>query len=274
MVGYAEAMDLVFQAHAELRPTENHIKQLHQLLLKHSPKDERHRGRYKTLANHVVAKDAQGVQVGIVFDTTTPFDTPREMEALVHWLSKTVQEESFHPLLLVAVFVVRFLAIHPFQDGNGRLSRILTTLLLLRAGYAYVPYASLEHVIEENKDLYYKALRRTQLTLKSTQADWEPWLGFFLRCLKKQKDRLQQRLDKEHQASVADDALPSLSVEILKLLTLHERLTIAEIVKLTNANQNTLKVRLRELVELCRIQRFGKARATWYRLAQLPFQGS
>ena len=123
------------------------------------------------------------------------------------------------------------------------------------------------------KDLYYKALRRTQLTLKSTQADWEPWLGFFLRCLKKQKDRLQQRLDKEHQASIADDALPSLSVEILKLLTLHERLTIAEIVKLTNANQNTLKVRLRELVELCRIQRFGKARATWYRLAQLPFQG-
>jgi Fic family protein len=136
-----------------------------------------------------------------------------------------------------------------------------------------VPYASLEHVIEENKDLYYKALRRTQRTLKSTQADWEPWLGFFLRCLKKQKDRLQQRLDKELQASVADDALPSLSVEILKLLTLHERLTIAEIVKLTNANQNTLKVRLRELVELCRIQRFGKARATWYRLAQLPFQG-
>jgi Fic family protein len=273
VVGYAEAMDLVFQAHAELRPTENHIKQLHQLLLKHSPKDERHRGRYKTLTNHVVAKDAQGVQVGVVFDTTTPFDTPREMEALVHWLNKAVQEESFHPLLLVAVFVVRFLAIHPFQDGNGRLSRILTTLLLLRAGYAYVPYASLEHVIEENKDLYYKALRRTQLTFKSTQADWEPWLGFFLRCLKKQKDRLQQRLDKEHQASIADDALPSLSVEILKLLTLHERLTIAEIVKLTNANQNTLKVRLRELVELCRIQRFGKARATWYRLAQLPFQG-
>ena len=137
---------------------------------------------------------------------------------------------------------MRFLAIHPFQDGNGRLSRILTTLLLLRAGYAYVPYASLEHVIEENKDLYYKALRRTQLTLKSTQADWAPWLGFFLRCLKKQKDRLQQRLDKEHQASITD--------------------------------QNTLKVRLRELVQLCRIQRFGKARATWYRLAQLPFQGS
>jgi Fic family protein len=266
VAGYAEAMDLVFQAYTDLRPTENHIKQLHQILLKHSNKDERHRGHYKTLTNHVVAKDAQGVEVGVVFETTPPFDTPREMEALVHWLNKGIQEESFHPLLLVAVFVVWFLAIHPFQDGNGRLSRILTTLLLLRAGYAYVPYASLEHVIEENKDLYYKALRRTQLTLKTDQPDWEPWLGFFLRCLKQQKDRLQQRLDREQQASASDDALPSLSLEILKLLSIHERLTIAEMVKLTSANQNTIKVRLRELVEVGRIQRFGKARATWYRL--------
>lgn len=269
VAGYAEAMDLVFQAYTDLRPTENHIKQLHQILLKHSNKDERHRGQYKTLANHVVAKDAQGIEVGVVFETTPPFDTPREMEALVHWLNKAIQEESFHPLLLVAVFVVWFLAIHPFQDGNGRLSRILTTLLLLRAGYAYVPYASLEHVIEENKDLYYKALRRTQLTLKTDQPDWEPWLGFFLRCLKQQKDRLQKRLDREQQATSSDDALPSLSLEILKLLSIYERLTIAEMVKLTSANQNTIKVRLRELVEVGRIQRFGKARATWYRLSQL-----
>ena len=152
VAGYAEAMDLVFQAYEDLRLTENHINQLHQTLLRHSEKDEHHRGAYKKLRNDVVAIDADGKQLGVVFETATPFATSREMESLVAWTRKAIEEESLHPLLIIAVFVVQFLAIHPFQDGNGRLSRILTTLLLLRAGYAYAPYASLERVIEENKD--------------------------------------------------------------------------------------------------------------------------
>lgn len=264
VAGYAEAMDLVFQSYEDLHLTENHIRQLHQQLLRHSNKDERHRGDYKTLANHVVAKDAQGNEVGIVFETATPFDTPREMEELVKWMKKAIDETSMHPLLIIAVFTVVFLAIHPFQDGNGRLSRILTTLMLLRAGYDYVPYASLESVVEENKDLYYKALRRTQKTLKQNSPDWEPWLGFFLRCLKKQKNNLAAKIEKDRDK--ADVTLPTLSLDILKLLQENERLTIAEIVKQTGANQNTLKVRLRELVIDGHIKRHGKARATWYSL--------
>lgn len=193
-------MDLVLEAYGDLRLTENHIRQLHQTLLRHSDKDERHRGSYKTLPNHVVAFDADGREIGIVFATATPVDTPREMENLIAWTRKAIDEEALHPLLVTAVFIVTFLAIHPFQDGNGRLSRVLTTLLLLRAGYAYVPYASLERVIEDNKDLYYKALRRTQTTLKDTAPDWEPWIGFFLRCLKKQKDSLAVRLERERTA--------------------------------------------------------------------------
>lgn len=267
VAGYAEAMDLIFQAFGEMRITENHIRQLHQILLKHSTKDERHRGDYKKLDNHVVAKDADGKEIGVVFETTTPLDTPREMEELVHWLGKAIDEETMHPLLIVAVFIVMFLAIHPFQDGNGRLSRVLTTLMMLRAGYAYVPYASMERIIEENKDLYYKALRRTQKSLKSENYDWEPWIGFFLRCVKKQKDQLQKRLDKEKQSEDSDASLPELSVNILALLQEHERLSISDIVDHTGANQNTLKVRLRELVEAGRIQRHGKARATWYSLS-------
>ncbi|MDN3720379.1 Fic family protein [Roseibium salinum] len=179
VAGYAEAMDLVFQAYDDLRLTENHIGQLHKTLLRHSVKDERHRGSYKTLRNDVVAMDTDGNQIGVVFETAPPFDTPREMESLVTWTRKAIEEESLHPLLIISVFVVQFLAFHPFQDGNGRLSRVLTTLLLLRAGYVYAPYASLERVIEENKDLYYKALRRTQTTLKNDKPDWLPWIGFF-----------------------------------------------------------------------------------------------
>jgi len=264
VAGYAEVMDLVFQAYEDLHLTENHIRQLHQTLLRHSTKDDRHRGEYKTLANHVVAKDADGREIAVVFETATPFDTPREMEALVKWASKAIDESAMHPLLIIAVFNVVLLAIHPFHDCNGRLSRILTTLLLLRAGYEYVPYASLESIIEENKDIYYKALRRTQTTLANDMPDWEPWLGFFLRCLKKQKSNLAVKVKQEKKAS--DTSLPLLSVQVLKLLEQHERLTIAQMVELMAANQNTLKVRLRELVNEDRIQRHGKARATWYSL--------
>jgi Fic family protein len=264
VAGYAEAMDLVFQAYEDLRLTENHINQLHQTLLRHSEKDEHHRGAYKKLRNDVVAIDADGKQLGVVFETATPFDTPREMEALVTWTRKAIEEESLHPRLIIAVFVVQFLAIHPFQDGNGRLSRILTTLLLLRAGYVYAPYASLERVIEENKDLYYKALRRTQTTLKSDRADWEPWVGFFLRCLKKQKDSLAARLDQERQAQNNDDGLSDLALQMLTLFKISERVTLAQMEEQLGANRNTLKVRLRELVAAGRIKRHGKARATWY----------
>ncbi|BBK31034.1 Fic family protein [Stella humosa] len=269
VAGYAEAMDLVFEAHADLRLTENHIRQLHQTLLRHSRKDERHRGAYKTLSNDVVAFDADGRAIGVVFATAMPFDTPRKMEELVAWTRKATAEQSLHPLVVTAVFIVTFLAIHPFQDGNGRLSRILTTLLLLRAGYAYVPYASLERVIEDNKDHYYKALRRTQTTLDGDQPDWEPWIGFFLRCLKRQKDGLLRRLERE-----ADrDRLPEISRLILAALEQTGRLSIAELEAVIGTNRNTLKVRLRELVAAGQVRRHGKARATWYALPGLPSPG-
>ena len=269
VVGYAEAMDLVFQAFEDLRLTENHIRQLHQTLLRHSEKDARHRGDYKKLPHHVVAKNAEGREIGVVFETATPFATPNAMEELVQWTIKTIDEDAMHPLLIVAVFTVVFLAIHPFQDGNGRLSRILTTLLLLRAGYEYVPYISLESIIEDNKDLYYKALRRTQTSLKQDTPDWEPWLGFFLRCMKKHKDNLIAKVavaTVEHQktTSLDDATLPDLSRQVLQLLANNERMTIADMVHATTANQNTLKVRLRELVNSGRIHRYGKGKATWY----------
>lgn len=263
VAGYAAAMELLFQSWEELTLTENHLKQLHAVLLKFSTKDEHHRGQYKRAPNHVVAYDQDGREVGVIFETTAPFQTPLEMQALVAWMNQALEEKHLHPLLIIAVFVVRLLAIHPFQDGNGRLSRILTTLLLLRSGYAYAPYASLESVIEENKDLYYAALRKTQSTLRKTRPNWEAWTIFFLHCLKKQKDNLSAKLQRER---ILAQSLPSLSLMILKLLREHHRLTIAELERLTGANRNTLKVRLRELTQAHRIAKYGKARATWYTL--------
>jgi len=261
VAGYAKAMDLLFQSWEELTLTENHLKQLHSVLLSFSSKDEYHRGQYKRTSNNVVAYDRDGKEIGVIFETASPFQTPVEMEQLIEWTNIALTEKLLHPLLMISVFVVRFLAIHPFQDGNGRLSRILTTLLLLRNGYAYVPYASLEGVIEENKDLYYGTLRKTQGTLKQAKPDWETWTVFFLRCLKKQKDNLTEKLERER---IAAPPLLPLSVTILRLLREHEQLTISELERLTGANKNTLKVRLRELTKDGQITKHGQARATRY----------
>jgi Fic family protein len=264
VAGYAGAMDLLFQSWEELTLTENHLKQLHAVLLSFSAKDEYHRGQYKRSPNNVVAYDRDGKEIGVIFETTSPFQTPLEMQQLVQWTNEALTDKLLHPLLVFAIFVVRFLAIHPFQDGNGRLSRILTTLLLLRGGYSYVTYASLESVIEENKDLYYAALRKTQRTLKRAKRDWETWIVFFLRCLKKQKDNLAEKLERER---IVAQAMPPLSLTILKLLREHERLTISELERLTGANKNTIKVRLRELTQSGQIAKHGQARATRYTLA-------
>ena len=169
VAGYAEVMDLVFGAWQDIPFTENYIKQLHQILLQHSEKDAWHRGQYKTNTNSVAAFNEHGEQIGIVFQTASPFDAPRLMSELVSWVNEQRESKLLHPLLIAAIFVVVFLEIHPFQDGNGRISRALTTLMLLKVGYAYVQFSSLESVIELNKEAYYLALRQKRQPLWAIQ---------------------------------------------------------------------------------------------------------
>ena len=261
VAGYAEVMETVFARWDSIDLTENHIRQLHRDLLKYSTKDERHRGDYKTTPNHVSAFDADGQEIGIVFETATPFETPRLMRELVEWTRSAMNENSLHPLLTIGIFTVVFLGIHPFQDGNGRLSRILTTLLLLRAGYAYVPYSSLESVIENSKEGYYLALRQTQRTLRSQKPNWQPWTVYFLRALQQQKRRLAKKIERER---IMVSALPELSLKILDLVKEQSRLTIAEIVTLTGANRNTVKKHLRDLVSVHHLTQHGTGKGTWY----------
>ena len=265
--GYAQAIDLVCGSFRDLRLTEDQIRRLHQILLRHSDRDPRHGGAYKTLPHHVMAVDTAGRQIGILSSTASPSATPREMQQLVAWTQEAIAEQALHPLLIAAVFTVKLLAIHPFQHGNGPLARVLTLLLLLQAGYAYVPFASLERVIEENREFYYRALRRTQATLNDETPDWEPWIGCFLRCLKQQKDQLAVRLERERAAGAVEDELTDLSRQVLAAVREQQRITIGQLVSMTGANRNTLKLRLRELVQAERLRQHGKARATWYSIS-------
>jgi len=263
VAGYAEVMETVFASWSDIPPTENHIKQLHRDLLRYSDEDERHRGGYKTAANSVAAFDIDGQQVGIVFETTSPCDTPGRMAELVSWYNEAARLGALHPLLAIGLFAVVFLEIHPFQDGNGRLSRVLTTLLLLRAGYAYVPYSSLESVIEQSKEGYYLALRRTQGTIRTATPDWTPWLIFFLKALQRQMRRLREKVERERLLLAR---LPDLSIGLLDHARDHGRISIGEAQTLTGANRNTLKLHFKALRERGLLVLHGQGRGAWYSL--------
>lgn len=268
VAGYADLMETIFENYENIPFTENQIKQLHAILLKYSHKDARHRGNYKTVSNQVLAFE-DGVSVGVVFDTTSPFDTPFQMQELVAWTREELENDEIHPLLVVAVFVVKFLAIHPFQDGSGRLSRGLTTLLLLRKGYFYVPYSSMEAVIEKNKDSYYLNLRKTQTSFDSDSVDWESWIKFFLQTMKKQKSLLVEKIRRERELQ---PDVPELGVKILELLRQHGSLKMKDLVELTGDSKSTIRLRINELEESQYIKRNGQGRGTWYTYSGGPEQ--
>jgi Fic family protein len=261
VAGYAEAMNQIFDNYAHISFTENYIKQIHQVLLKYSSKDVRHRGEYKKFSNQVEAFDETGKSLGIIFETVSPFETPMQMHDLVSWTQNALVGKTLHPLLIIGIFVVCFLAIHPFQDGNGRLSRILTTLLLIKYGYNYVPYSSIESIIETNKEEYYLALRRTQITLKSENPEWAAWLIYFLQVLKKQKDRLINKLQREN---LLLESLSPLGLQIVQLIRDRGQMNISQIAQLTKVNRNSLKVQLRYLVKQKYLMLCGRGRASWY----------
>ena len=265
VAGYADVMETVFASWESIPVSENYIKQLHRDLLRFSDRDARHRGEYKAASNSVAAFDSEGKQIGIVFETASPFETPGLMRELVDWTREELDAKRLHPLLVIAVFLVMFLAIHPFQDGNGRLSRVLTTLLLLRAGYAYVPYSSLESVIEQNKERYYRALRRTQSTLRSDAVDWEPWVLFFLNALSGQMRALGGKIEKER---ILMAAVPETALRILDHVKTHGRASVGEMAKLTGISRNTLKSHFQKLAADRRLILRGEGRGAYYTLGE------
>ncbi|MDP8238399.1 MAG: Fic family protein [Candidatus Hatepunaea meridiana] len=260
VAGYADAMKLIYESHDDIELIENNIKYLHKVLLKHSSNDQWHIGNYKQQPNHVAAFDETGRQVGIVFETTSPADTPREMETLVSSTILQLNKGELHPLFIIADFILRFLAIHPFQDGNGRLSRILTNLLLLRFGYDYVQYSSLERVVEANKERYYSSLRTAQNALKEGKSDTSVWTGFFLEMLKKQQNLLAQKLERERKMSVRS----KLSNEVLNYAEEQGRVTVGQLARALDANRNTIKTHLQKLVQEGLLKLHGKGRGSYY----------
>lgn len=194
VIGYYEVLELIYDNYSDIRLSESYIKQLHQMLLKYSNKDERHRGTYKFLSNKVVATYPTGEQ-RTIFATTEPALVAGEMQELVEWANEQLEQKSIHQLIVIGSFIYDFLSIHPFQDGNGRLSRLLTTLCLLQNDYTFIQYISFENHIEQNKKTYYEVLMTGQKNRGTEQEHIDKWLIFFLESLKTLTEKLEQKYD-------------------------------------------------------------------------------
>lgn len=260
VAGYADLLGRIFDHWRTLKITEGQILHFHTILLSFSEKDKTHRGSYKTTDNKVVMRKEDGTEV-VIFEPTKPYLTKKEMDDVMYWLHDEMERKEIHPLILTANFIFEFLAIHPFTDGNGRLSRALTTLLLLRMGYTYVPYVSLDEIIEEKKIDYYLALRRTQSKHKTKKEDITPWLNFLLDALLEQVKRTESIM-KEDQP---EKLLSEKQLTIYQLFR-SDTLSVSEISKLLKGTipMATLKQALSRLAALRLIEKIGAGRGTRY----------
>ena len=259
--GYFELLENVFDSWRSLKFSESTIKHFHKELLKHVKKDELHRGDYKKEENKVQMIDAVGKSVGVLFDTTPAYLTPKEMQELVEWTQQALAERKYHPLLVIGSFLVEFLQIHPFKDGNGRLSRVLTNLLLLKEGYLYMPYISHEKLVEDNKPDYYMALRRSQKTFKTEHENIIPWLDFFLTIFLKQSQMAVELLSKEN----IEKLLSKKQLAVWQYLQEVEEATPGEIAKKAKVVRPTVNQALDRLLRLKKVERIGLGRSTRYR---------
>jgi Fic family protein len=251
VVGYFEALDIIAESFIDVSITENSIKNLHNILMRYSKKDKWHKGNYKQHSNAVEVNYADGTRQ-IIFKTTEPgYATENAMSNLITWYHSDVMT---HPLVKCALFTYEFLSIHPFQDGNGRLSRLISTLLLLKNNYSWIQYVSLEHEIESRKSEYYKVLRSCQ-ALRPTE-----WTMFFFDALKNIQEQLMTKMEQ------SSEEMP-ISVKeksILIFIGNNPGCKSGEIAKQLDIPSPTIKKILKNLLEKKLVQKNGIGAGTNY----------
>lgn len=247
--GYFELLQIIFDSWDSIKFSENSIKHLHQEMLKYVEKDQDHRGKYKSTDNKAV------------FYTTPAYLTPKQMQELVEWTKDALDAKLSHPLIIAGNFLVEFLNIHPFKDGNGRMSRILTNLLLLQAGYLFMPYVSHEKLIEDQKPEYYLALRKSQRTFKKGAGDITPWLEFFLSLILAQAKEAVSLMSGEN----IEDILSNKQIAVWQYLQEVLESTPKEIANKTKVAYATVRQALSKLLDLKKIERLGMGRSSRYR---------
>jgi len=260
VAGYADLLGRIFDHYDTFKLTEGRILQFHEIILHFSSKDQVQKGKYKSSDNIVVARNERSEEV-VLFRPTPPYLVKKEMDDVLVWTADALEKKTIHPILILANFIFEFLAIHPFHDGNGRLSRALTNLLLLQAGYAYVPYVSLEEIIEGRKDAYYLSLRETQKHHKTEREDISAWVNFLLGALLAQAETARHLIERNE----PEQSLSEKQIAVLRLFDAGATLSPKEISLILGAMPlPTIKQALARLVKLELLKRIGLGRATRY----------
>jgi Fic family protein len=261
VVGYYDTLETIIDNFGDVDLSLTNIHSLHNLLLKYSSKDHRHQGRFKELTNSVVATYPDGA-TKIIFNTTEPFLTEKEMVELVDWTNKAFQDNVIHPLLITATFIYEFLSIHPYQDGNGRLSRLLTNLLLLKSDYKFVLYVSFEHIIEQKKKEYYQALMEGQKDRKANVEKIDQWILFFLESLSELIVKLQQKVTAYKNIG---GYLNGRQKDIVQYIREHQPVKVSDVSQyLPQYSAASIKKDLQYLVSAFELEKIGDNRGTIY----------
>lgn len=263
IAGYLKCLESVFNNYNNMPINESSILALHNDMLIFSERDVRHKGQYKFGSNRVEAKDATGNIAGVIFDPTPPYLVKKEMQELIDWYLWASTTKAKHPLILIANFIFEYLAIHPFQDGNGRTSRLLTNLMLLQQGYLFTQIVSHERIIEANKMDYYLALNKTQSTWKTDSEDITPWLQFFLNIIKSQSTQALKIIEGDNIEYLLSEKQLLLWNWIVERSTEFSR---KDAVNALGFHERTVESIIKKLVTLKRLQRLGQGKATRYRL--------
>lgn len=261
VIGYYEALEVILNNYETIDLSENYLHQLHGILLKHSDKYQRHKGKYKNLSNKVVANYPDGTQ-RTIFKTTEPHLTAVEMQKIIEWTNERFEKFDMHPLVTIAVFIYEFLSVHPYQDGNGRLSRLLTTLLMIKRDYKFIQYVSFENIIETRKEDYYRALMAGQTNRGKADERIDKWILFFMECM----TILTQKLTVKYTIyNRIEKGLNERQQQILQLLKKYKKAQIKDIDEaLPDYSRNTLKKDIALLVNEGMILKIGEGRAVTY----------
>jgi len=263
IAGYLQCLERVFNSYQYIPVTESSILTLHHDMLIHSEKDMRHKGSYKFGSNRVEAKDQSGNIVGVIFEPTPPYLVKKEMQELIDWYGWALSTKAKHPLILIANFIFEYLAIHPFQDGNGRTSRLLTNLMLLQQGYLFTQVVSHERIVEANKVDYYLALNKTQSTWKTDAEDISPWLVFFLNVIKSQSTQALKIIEGDNIEYLLSEKQLALWNWVIERGSDFSR---KDAVEALGFPERTIESIIKKLVDLKRLDRLAQGKATRYKL--------
>lgn len=254
--GYRDALSLIHESYEYIPIKSSYILQLHQVLYRYSQRGIG--GRFKNTQNYITEIKESGEQI-VRFMSLDPFETPTAIEKMCESFNRETDACEVDPLILIPAFIVDFLCVHPFNDGNGRMSRLLTTLLLYRAGYVVGKYVSLESKIEKTKESYYKALEKSDINWNREENDLTPFIKYILGTVLAAYRDFEQRVILVEDKSSAIDLVRNAVNNTIGKFTKSDIMELVPSVGKSSV-ENSLKILIGEGV----IGRDGKGKATFY----------